>query len=61
MKKVIGIIALVVIAAVFIIIGIVRKGSSHEERRIAVIPKGTSSVFWESVRLGAQKAGEELG
>ncbi len=61
MKKVMGIIALVVIAAVFIVIGIVRKGSSHEERRIAVIPKGTSSVFWESVRLGAQKAGEELG
>ncbi|MCP4261982.1 MAG: ABC transporter substrate-binding protein [Planctomycetes bacterium] len=61
MKKAIGIIALVGIAAVFIIIGIIRKGSSLDERRIAVIPKGTSSVFWESVRLGAQKAGEELG
>ncbi len=61
MKKVIGIIALVAIAAVFIIIGIVRKGSSNEERRIAVIPKGTSSVFWESVHAGAKKAGEELG
>lgn len=61
MKKAIGIIALVGIAAVFIIIGIIRKGSSLNERRIAVIPKGTSSVFWESVRLGAQKAGEELG
>jgi len=61
MRKVIGIIALVVVAAVFITVGIVRKGSSHEERRIAVIPKGTSSVFWESVRAGAQKAGKELG
>jgi ribose transport system substrate-binding protein len=61
MKKAIGIITLVAIAAVFIIIGIIRKGSSQDERRIAVIPKGTSSVFWESVRLGAQKAGEELG
>ena len=61
MKKVIGIIALVAIAGVFIIIGIIRKGSSQNERHIAVIPKGTSSVFWESVRLGAQKAGEELG
>jgi len=61
MNKIIGVIALVVIAAVFIIIGIIRKGSSHDEHRIAVIPKGTSSVFWESVRLGAQKAGEELG
>jgi ribose transport system substrate-binding protein len=61
MKKVISIVALVVIAAVFIIIGIARKGSSHNERRIAVIPKGTSSVFWESVHAGAEKAGEELG
>jgi len=61
MKKVISIVALVVIAAVFIIIGIARKGSSHNERRIAVIPKGTSSVFWESVHAGAEKAGKELG
>jgi len=61
MKKVISIVALVVVAAVFIIIGIARKGSSHNERRIAVIPKGTSSVFWESVHAGAEKAGEELG
>ncbi|MCP4612161.1 MAG: ABC transporter substrate-binding protein [Planctomycetes bacterium] len=61
MKKAIGIIALVAIAAVFIIIGIIRKGSNLDERRIAVIPKGTSSVFWESVRLGAQKAGDEFG
>jgi len=61
MRKAIGIIALVVIAAVFIVIGIIRKGSSLDERRIAVIPKGTSSVFWESVRAGAQKAGDEFG
>ncbi|MBC8470143.1 MAG: substrate-binding domain-containing protein [Planctomycetes bacterium] len=61
MKKAIGIIAMVAIAAVFIIIGIIRKGSSLDERRIAVIPKGTSSVFWESVRAGAQKAGDEFG
>ena len=61
MKKAIGIIALVAIAAIFIVIGIIRKGSSLDERRIAVIPKGTSSVFWESVRAGAQKAGDEFG
>jgi ribose transport system substrate-binding protein len=61
MKKAIGIIALIAIAAVFIAIGIIHKGSSLEERRIAVIPKGTSSVFWESVRAGAQKAGDEFG
>jgi ribose transport system substrate-binding protein len=60
MKKIAGIIALVAVAAIFIIIGVVRKGGG-EERRIAVIPKGTSSVFWESVRAGAEQAGGELG
>ena len=59
MKKIAGIVALVAIAAVFIIIGVIRKGGD-EERRIAVIPKGTSSVFWESVRAGAEEAGKEL-
>jgi ribose transport system substrate-binding protein len=29
--------------------------------RIAVIPKGTTHVFWNSVEAGAKKAGEELG
>src|SRR6516225_6666474 len=28
---------------------------------IAVIPKGTSHVFWQSVHAGAQKAASELG
>jgi ribose transport system substrate-binding protein len=28
---------------------------------IAVIPKGTSHVFWQSIHAGAQKAGQELG
>jgi ribose transport system substrate-binding protein len=60
MKKIAGIIALVAVAAIFIIIGVIRKGGG-EERRIAVIPKGTSSVFWESVRAGAEQAGGELG
>ncbi len=30
-------------------------------RRIAVIPKGTTHVFWKSVEAGARQAGEELG
>lgn len=60
MKNIAGIIVLVAVAAVFIIIGVARKGG-QEERRIAVIPKGTSSVFWESVRGGAEEAGKELG
>lgn len=61
MKKVLGIIVLVVIAVVFIAIGITRKGKGGDERRIAVIPKGTTHIFWQSVRAGAQKAGEEEG
>jgi len=28
---------------------------------IALIPKGTAHTFWESVRAGGEKAGEELG
>lgn len=28
---------------------------------IAVIPKGTTHVFWQSIRAGAEKAGSELG
>src|SRR5438034_383802 len=28
---------------------------------IAVIPKGTTHIFWQSVHAGANKAGEEFG
>ena len=31
------------------------------QRVIAVIPKGTSHIFWQSVHAGAMKAGKELG
>ena len=30
-------------------------------KKFAVIPKGTTHVFWRSVEAGAKKAGEELG
>jgi len=32
----------------------------QKQRRIAVIPKGTSNVFWQSVHAGAAAAGEEF-
>jgi len=32
-----------------------------EKVRVAVIPKGTTHVFWKGVERGAKKAGEELG
>jgi len=59
MKKVLGIIVLVVIAVVFVVIGFIRKGKSQAQRHIAVIPKGTTHIFWQSVHAGAKQAGEE--
>jgi ribose transport system substrate-binding protein len=35
--------------------------SSTTRRTIAVIPKGTTHVFWRAVHAGAQRAGNELG
>ena len=61
MKKALPIIVIVVVAVVFIVFGIVRKGASGTQRRIAVIPKGTTHIFWQSVRAGAEKAGKETG
>lgn len=34
---------------------------SNHKKRIAVIPKGTSHLFWVSVRAGAMAAGEKYG
>ena len=62
MKKALPIIiALILIAIIFIGYGIVNKGKQTNQRRIAVIPKGTTHIFWESVRKGAEKAGAEAG
>ena len=62
MKKALPIIiVLVVIAIIFIGIGITRKGKLGSQRRIAVIPKGITHIFWESIRKGAEKAGAEAG
>jgi len=36
-------------------------GAGGQTLRIAVIPKGTTHVFWKSVEAGAQKAGADLG
>jgi ribose transport system substrate-binding protein len=35
--------------------------STSDRMTIAVIPKGTSHVFWQSIHAGAQKAATELG
>ena len=36
-------------------------GRSSDRLTIAVIPKGTSHVFWQSIHAGARRAGHELG
>lgn len=38
-----------------------QNGGGSGALRLAVIPKGTTHVFWKSVEAGAKKAGEELG
>ncbi len=35
--------------------------SAGASKRLAVIPKGTTHVFWKSVERGAKEAGRELG
>ncbi|MBN2183012.1 MAG: substrate-binding domain-containing protein [Sedimentisphaerales bacterium] len=61
MKKILPVIVVAAIAVVLIVIGISRKGQSTDEIKIAVIPKGTTHIFWQSVYEGAKKAGEEAG
>jgi ribose transport system substrate-binding protein len=51
-----------VTAAVLLAMGAISvQGAEAARGRIAVIPKGTTHVFWKSVEAGAQAAGKELG
>jgi ribose transport system substrate-binding protein len=62
MKKILIVVALVVVAAGFVIAGVVLKGRGGDETlRIAVIPKGTTHDFWNAVLAGARRAAEEEG
>ncbi len=61
MKKILPVIILVVLAVLFIAIGLVTKENDKGERRIAVIPKGTTHLFWKSIHAGAEKAAQETG
>ena len=51
---------LVALAVIFILIGIANK-SKDKQRSIAVVPMGTTHVFWQSIHRGAEKAGAEAG
>jgi len=60
MKKALGPIVLAAIAVVIIATGCERKGRSKDRYRIAVIPKGTTHIFWKSIHAGAVKAEQEF-
>jgi len=60
MKKTLGVIAFVAIAVVFTAISCKQKEESEDKYRIAVIPKGTTHVFWKSIHAGAVKAEREF-
>ena len=59
MKKVLLVIV-VLAAAVSVSVGCRQKTKSSGKLRIAVIPKGTTHVFWKSIHAGAVKAEQEL-
>ena len=61
MKRLLPVVILIVVAAAFIWIGLVSKSTGKGKLQIAVIPKGTTHVFWQSIHRGALKAGEETG
>jgi ribose transport system substrate-binding protein len=60
MKKAFGVITLVTVATVLLVTGCKQKESAGSKYRIAVIPKGTTHVFWKSIHAGAVKAEKEL-
>jgi ribose transport system substrate-binding protein len=60
MKKTLAVVILVATSVVFAAIGCKRKEESEGKYRIAVIPKGTTHVFWKSIHAGAVKAMQEL-
>jgi ribose transport system substrate-binding protein len=57
MRKVI----ITVLAAVFLVCALQPGLAQNAKLKIAVIPKGTTHLFWKSVEAGARKAEAELG
>ncbi len=61
MKKAIVAIVLVALVVVFVSVGCKQKEEEGADTyRIAVIPKGTTHIFWKSIHAGAVKAKQEL-
>jgi ribose transport system substrate-binding protein len=49
------------LAAVWLAAGCGQGSSTSDTLTIAVIPKGTAHIFWQSIHAGAARAAEELG
>ena len=66
-KNNIAVILILAVSAVLFTLGVIKKiqhmasGSNQAEKVIAVIPKGTASMWWEVVRKGAEQAALEDG
>ena len=58
MRRIIVIVQMFLIATVF---ASCRKESGDKQITIAVIPKGTTHNFWQTVQAGALKAEQEFG
>lgn len=58
-KKIFIVLAIVLSSLLFYCSNNSGSDPSHTKPRIAVIPKGTTHVFWKSVERGAKKAGNE--
>ncbi len=66
-KNNIAVILILAVSAVLFTLGVIKKiqhmtsGGNQSGNIIAVIPKGTASMWWEVVRAGAEQAGKEEG
>lgn len=63
MKNTVWIVLFVVLIAVFVGIGVARKGGSGKQGayRIGVVPKEVASQYWKGVRNGAEQAARDEG
>jgi len=63
MKKQFTVILLIamIIVSLLLLAGCAKKEPASDKYKIAVIPKGTTHVFWKSIHAGAIKAQQELG
>jgi ribose transport system substrate-binding protein len=61
MKTKLAIALVIAIAALLFLAPACRRQSTGGKRVIAVIPKGTSHFFWQSVHAGAESAAKESG